>query len=543
MLITPQTTIKLMDTKLTEDNENQLWFSSQDNQLAYFEGVPSLLIENCTYQRDGTSIRVPYNIEQIRHYNYCEYKNQAYTNKTFFAFITGMSYLNENTTLVNLKTDVWQTYMFNLILQPCFVEREHVDDDGFGKNTIPENLEIGPPMIQEVVNMDWADPDKCLYCMQVSDFPTGANITDVPIRIYNGMVSGTYFLVFLRNNSDEINKWINAYVNDQKQDAIIALFPIPAAMAYPPTTEAQIQKLTSSISSNTYIFKEGSGSPYLLASYQIPSSFGNLFEGYQPKNNKLYTYPYCYFYLDTFAGSTVEYRYEDFSGGPVTFDLMGTLTTGGEFRVVPHNLRNSQSTKNNNAYGMTMASMPLGSWNNDTYNNWRALNMDAINIDARTDAISSFLSTGSDIWNLNLIGAAQNEVEYQGRVARRMNQVKVASKMPNQARGDTGSRNLNWSFEAGGGAFYRMSIKGEYAKKIDDYFSAFGYQVNSFKVPNVWGRKNWNFVKTLGANIVGNLPQEAIIELKECLDRGITFWHNPATMLDYTQPNRDMMDD
>ena len=82
-----------------------------------------------------------------------------------------------------------------------------------------------------------------------------------------------------------------------------------------------------------------------------------------------------------------------------------------------------------------------------------------------------------------------------------------------------------------------MSIKQEYAKIIDDFFSMYGYQVNSLKLPNITGRTNWNYVKTLECNIVGSLPESGVEELKEIFNNGVTIWHNPATFLDYSQSN------
>ena len=65
----------------------------------------------------------------------------------------------------------------------------------------------------------------------------------------------------------------------------------------------------------------------------------------------------------------------------------------------------------------------------------------------------------------------------------------------------------------------------------------YGYKVNSLKVPNITGRTNWNYVKTINANILGDIPQEDIQELKTMFDSGVTFWHNPSTFLDYSQSN------
>ena len=82
-----------------------------------------------------------------------------------------------------------------------------------------------------------------------------------------------------------------------------------------------------------------------------------------------------------------------------------------------------------------------------------------------------------------------------------------------------------------------MSIKQEYAKVIDTFFDMFGYKVNIVKLPNLTGRTNWNYVKTIGANIEGDIPENDLNEIKTIFNNGVTLWHNPSTYLDYSQSN------
>ena len=82
-----------------------------------------------------------------------------------------------------------------------------------------------------------------------------------------------------------------------------------------------------------------------------------------------------------------------------------------------------------------------------------------------------------------------------------------------------------------------LSIKSEYAKMIDDFFTMYGYKVNSVKIPNITGRSNWNYVKTIDSIIIGNVPQNDLQEIKNMFDDGVTLWHNTSTFLDYSQSN------
>ena len=108
---------------------------------------------------------------------------------------------------------------------------------------------------------------------------------------------------------------------------------------------------------------------------------------------------------------------------------------------------------------------------------------------------------------------------------------------PFTAKGNTNGGDINTCSGRNGFSFYNMSIKQEYAKIIDNFFSTYGYKINDVKIPNITGRQNWNYVKTIDANILGDIPQEDLQTLKDILNSGVTFWHNPSTFLDYSQNN------
>ena len=73
------------------------------------------------------------------------YQNDNYSDKWFYAYITGMEYINDNMTRISIATDVFQTWQFDLIYKASYVEREMIDvsSDVPGANLNPENLESG----------------------------------------------------------------------------------------------------------------------------------------------------------------------------------------------------------------------------------------------------------------------------------------------------------------------------------------------------------------------------------------------------------------
>lgn len=69
------------------------------------------------------------------------------------------------------------------------------------------------------------------------------------------------------------------------------------------------------------------------------------------------------------------------------------------------------------------------------------------------------------------------------------------------------------------------TIRNEYAEQLTNYFKMFGYKVNKLEVPNTKSRKSYNYIKTVDANIVGNIPNNYLNALKGIFDHGLTIWH------------------
>lgn len=124
MTISPQTDIRLVKSPLTLNNKHQLTFNNIQAQKSYFLSLPYVEDINASYQRKDNVIRFNSHIDNIISFNYCMYKNENYSNKWFYAFITGMRYINDNLTEITITTDVFQTWQFDLIYKQSFVERE-----------------------------------------------------------------------------------------------------------------------------------------------------------------------------------------------------------------------------------------------------------------------------------------------------------------------------------------------------------------------------------------------------------------------------------
>lgn len=560
-VITPSSNVTLLKCPLEMDNNHQLNFSNKNTQYNYFRGLPKYdVADDFTYIRKDNVIRVEASIDDIMQYNYLMYQNEAYSNKWFYAFITNMEYLNDNCTAIYFKLDVWQTWQFDLDYHKCYVEREHVNDDTIGAHTVPEMLDYGPSFVcTDYNNYFYADPlhgsvtgKEIIAVFQVTSakFSYNGNNYAFPTPTYsffNGLPQGcSCFGVLLnKNNSAAIPTIASFYDSCGRGDAIVAITLVPKICCEWDTVEGHnVRDCPFDIT--YYLPKSSSEATTLNVGFGVsrPSSL----DGYTPKNNKMLTSPYVYFYVSNNAGMDVTYRFEDFYFGGNTgfsdpiFAVKGIFEQGGGIYAIPENSKiSNESASVGDGYNEGVKGIPLPniSWTSDYYLNWQAVNGKNVAIQTGLDSVGFGLQT---IGSLATGASGQptsgpSVTGFASQIANTAQQMRAAKMVPPQAKGNVNAASFAYSNLECKFTNRVMTIKAEYAKIIDDYLTMYGYKVNSLKVPNITGRSNWNYVKTIDANITGNVPQEDIAEIKGYFDRGITIWHNPNTFLDYNQTN------
>lgn len=148
MNIIPNSEVRFIkNVPFSNNYRNVRLFNNQAEQEAYFTSLSNLSVDTFKYIRNNGTIKVPFYRDEILQYNYMMFKNKAFGNKWFYAFITNVNYLNPNTSIVNFEIDVFQTWYLDVNWQPSYVEREHQtrwNSDGSPViNTIPEGLDYG----------------------------------------------------------------------------------------------------------------------------------------------------------------------------------------------------------------------------------------------------------------------------------------------------------------------------------------------------------------------------------------------------------------
>ena len=563
-VVIPQTDLILLKCPLEEDQQNQLTFTNETAQYNYFSQLPSLSGGNdFTYQRKDGRVRFNADIEDIRDYNYCMYRNDAYSNKWFYAFITDMEYANDGVTFLSLKTDVWQTWQFQLNFQDSFVEREHVNSDGVGEHTVPENLEYGEYVSNATARKVVASPDpesnSSKICLQVTttrlekdgkgvEYPSNPHG-----KIYNGIPQGCQIYAFDLTDSGMAQMWyiLGDYDNYGRGDAVLSMFIVPTYCTNWITGKAK--SIGGGLAPVDPITMPDTSYTTTKVNVPVIPKVASL-NGYVPKNNKLFTYPYYYLYLSNNSGSDIIYHYEDFINNTPSFKEYLSLEQGGSVFVAPTNSKKNVQAGTGDCWneGISLGKLPQLSWTSNYYLNWQAVNATNIQVQSTLDVLGwvsevmggftpAAAQKKSGQMNMNkadaLAGGVSASVSLGRNVANTMQQIKQAKMVPDQAKGNVNCGSISFANEEIGYRFTNMCVRYEYAKMIDDYFSMFGYKVNSLKTPNITGRTNWNYVKTVICNVIGNVPQRDIEEIKDIFNNGITLWHNPSTYLDYSQTN------
>lgn len=272
------------------------------------------------------------------------------------------------------------------------------------------------------------------------------------------------------------------------------------------------------------------------------------------------------------GGSSKLYRYEDFTNKTPSFNLISEINPDPTISVIPQNYKKVQG---NSLQDLSIIrGYPTISWAVDNFNVWLAQNTQKINLSMENLFENTRLSQAQNLSNIagtgfylasniltskkpitgqsgiNAIGDSfsnvantaidygRTNINYEYQQKMQMAEIEAHKKIPdNLTFGSNNATLLGYGlFDEN--IFTTYSIKAQFAKRIDKFFDMYGYSTNELKIPNLNNRPNWNYVKLIGSNIIGNIPEMDIIAIKSLFDNGITLWHKANTFLDYSQNNR-----
>ena len=524
--------VYLLNTPLEDDMKNTLYFANASAQQSYMQNNILKTYTNVSYQRDTSVFRCPAHIDTIRNCNYMMYQNTAYSNKWFYGFIKKMTYIDDGRTDVEFEIDPIQTFMFDITVKPSFVEREHTNDDSFGKNTIPENVELGDYVTGNlgIQNAFEINPAHSMYALGITKISDELikDHSDLSLLYIGSIPDGLMYMGF--DSISDLKTAINVFNWDGHSDYINTVFVVPEGVFQ------NKQFLDGHVGTHYYGFNV-----YTTYTTNFDNSVSittdhKLADNYSPRNAKLLTFPYRYLQMSNMAGSVANYHYEYFKdpldgsiGDYVHFTLRGVAGQGCDIKVFPNQYK---GINNNYDEGLSYAKLPIGSWNSDVFINW--LTQNGVNI--ATGFASDLVSVGVGIATAPEGGGTAIASGVTG-IANKIGTIYEHSMQPPQLEGATNVGNAGYAWSINRMCFKHMSIRPEMAKIIDDYFDMFGYATHRVKTPNSAHRQNWWYTKTIDCNITGNVPNDYMNQIKGAYNNGITFWRNPSNFLNYSVSN------
>lgn len=496
----PNTTIYFCQVPFDNSYNDVVRFASASAQQSYFtstSSVSSLTMSNCKFVTWGFEMRIVADKSPgyYNNVNYVAIQNNDDIVTWTYAFIKRVEAVSLNSTIIYCELDVYQTYRLTCTMRQSFVEREHVSNDAIGANIVPENLEIGEYVLNSQAKTGHLGTPVIIIAATVNVFGD-----DQRGGFYGQIYSGLIFNVCL--NADEANNMIDILVARNELDAIVAVFMMSSDFVTERQTASRSYQLT--FNKNT----------------------SNI-NGYQVKNKKLFTYPYNFMYVTNLQGNSANYRYENWSTATCGFYMLGDMSCNPEVFVAPQYYKNSGNVINLNEK-ISLNGFPQCAFVSDSFKAWLAQN-------GSSTVVSTIASAASFVGGVATANPALAGGGALG-LATTIGKITDESVKPPQANGTPGS-SVMYAGTHHDIYFHNATIKSDRAAIIDDYWNRYGYAVDDVKTPNESGRPYWNYVKTRACVIVGYCNNDYLTKLKSIYDKGVTIWHNPSNVGNYSLDN------
>ena len=565
--IVPNSDVKLLhgvpiDTSYT----HTLYFPNDTQQQNYFLSKVKYSFAKVSYVRNSKGvIKLQISADNIRDCNYMMFRNTAYSNKWFYAFITAIDYVSNATSMVQFVIDPLQTWLFDMQLGQCYIERQHSETDVPGDNLIPEGLETGDYMYLDN-DLDWSKTFTGYDVVVYATFK-GAWISnhwvfdrqqgDYRWGIYTGLNIRVFRNIEQQATIDSLNSFITQATETYgEENGIVAMIMIPS----------------NSLDNNNLPVQELHTVPKITS-----------IDGYTPRNKKLLTYPYVFIEGQNCEGAVAVFPQEYFASGGgsntvCNFMVTYNITVAPCAVCIPLYYKRSDI---NYAEALYINNFSQCSYNTDLFKAYMAQSLTAkIGQDA-IDMIGSYINPWKNSGNTgrmqqgfnNAMDAWQSAVDSNGAISDTTRAVlnypgtsvlTLAGGITAALSGNAGEifntiftsmaqayeKSVAAPHNTGGNTpdyltsnrlkgfwFFHRVIRPEFARKIDQFFDRFGYAQHKIDTPNIRARNRWTYVKTVDCMVHGNIPADAIATIQSIFDGGITWWADTDNVGNYSLLN------
>lgn len=456
--------------------------------------------DKCSIQTVGRSIKVEASINEMMSVGYISWINDGLPgeSKTFYAWVHEINYINVNTVELVYEVDWIQTYLFDITIGNCHIERQHVMDDALGKYILPENIDCGEMIVANSVH--WA-PSNNHYCCIIQTLDDANNAS-----LYGkGMLSGINTRAAL--SPEGLESILSAY--NETPERVIAIFMCPDEM------------FNATVGG---IFSRTLGIRHL-------SSVG----GYTPHNWKTMQYPFQFLQVDNYHGSCETFRFEEFTGktgdNDATFRIEGGPVPKPYMQISPVNYKYGVRRSWDGSVDMVYDQMkiayedfPCVPYASDTYKAWVSEFGRSYEINKNAEIVSGVSNFIGDFLRLNLTGMINTASSGFSNYANTLQEKESHQLHSLQMHGSVASSGFNFVQGIIGFRVVEYSAKADVLRRADQFFDRYGYRVDVIGVPFVNGRKYVNYVKCGIAHV--DCPNvDAKMAMERALLQGVSFWH------------------
>ena len=466
-------------------------------------------VANASYQRVNSSVaserpaytvRVPIVADQLYNCNYLSFNN---SNKTFYAFVNKVNFINTNNTELVYEIDEFTTWFYDCDLQACFVEREHAETDSVGDNTVYEP--IGSFDMFETQLSTWFPSTTNIVVLTAGEDPATWNeSTGVfePVKPASGGIIGGIYQAYHLNgpysNASEVDTFLDNYREISNEAGIIGVFTVKAGAA----TDNWQFAIPSSLQTET-------ATPYT------------------PKNKKLLTAQFNACVIYSSDGNKLELAFEKYGGIGM---CANTITIAPSFPTIATLAPNYLKNEPNYNYELESTLSILSPYLTDEYTDSQGNEKISRLITGGIVAVGSILAgaaiTAASGGSAAAIGATIGALGVTSGTKMAATELSKNTLSPKLSSGLTNVSNFN----LGRVGFWasQKCVGNEAAIQIDDYFDMYGYATMAPKVPNTTGRALFNYVKTRECVITGSVPAQSMSAIKNMFNSGIRLWHTNA---------------
>ena len=495
---------------------------------------------SCTYMRKDKVIVVDENADVLdaAGINYCRYINGDFSNPMFsYVFVDSLEYVAPRTSRLHIRTDCFMTYFDRIQPNECFVEREHVHEDIVGQHLMPEPT----PNFEMICINDWervwnsATPGWFMNYFYVGAYATHAPGSDpiapvIPVNYVGNVPSPGHLYI---TQVDDGAAMFGELVNQKYEISYTVIVPKSAIDAIA-TNRSGIFVAQDKTEEDNWSGDEeiNIGGPFVTDILYLSGH-------YEVNNHKLCSYPYQYIEMTDMWDQSVVLKPESIApyGGDAVFYLHPESGAIPSFTLYCKNYENESAFRNS----ISINCFPAVPYVTSYYAQYMAIHKNQVEVERLKhdkEMIKGFVGAGADVTSgITQLGAGSSTGAssigkgvsgiMDTEIARRDYNAKyddMKQRPPIVCNAPDGSTKLG--IDGIGFHINRWFPKTAFIQELDSFFDRYGYNVSMCKTPQWNSRPKFNYIKTVGSNISGKIPESDKEVINSLLNAGLTVWHS-----------------